>query len=176
MQIKNKKWKLILITVITSFIMITFFDLVPRVGDIATMALKFHGEKGKLKQEMESERSLKDLMAENRMLKGELKNTLSGYEDKENISSVISLLDSVAILSEIRISSIKPQKPYKKDNLMLQPIEVNITSSYERAFNYVMFLEKSSKVILVKDLSILSKDKSKDSLFIKASLEVYLNL
>ncbi|MDP4196305.1 MAG: type 4a pilus biogenesis protein PilO [Bacteroidota bacterium] len=176
MQIQNKKWKNYLILTIISFVFILFFDIVPRFYSAISLISNVITEKDKISKEAESEKSEKDLLAENRFLKSEMKNTLSGYDGKGNISSVISMLDSIANLSDVKITSIKPQKTYKKDNLVLQPIEINIMTKYEMAYNYICFLEKASKVVLIKDLNIKSKERCKDSLSVKTGIEVYLNL
>lgn len=176
MQIKNQKMKMLLILILISFVMITALDLVPRLSGIGKTAISLYEKENKLKEEKESGEKLKNLTAENRMLKGEVKNSLAGYAENQNISSVIALLDSAAGFSETRISSIKPLNSYKKDNLLLQPVEVNIMTSYENVYNFIRFLEKAKKVVLVKELDIASKDESRDSLSVKARLEVYLNL
>lgn len=130
----------------------------------------------KMDKEKESEMRFKELTVENMSLRDELRAMTSGYRPDESISSVISLLASLSEKSRSRISSIKPGKSYRKDNLILQPLEVNLTGKYENAFNMVRFLETAKRVILIKSLAVTPKESLSDSLNIKTELEVYMNL
>lgn len=176
MPIKNKKWKGLIAISALLFSLVMLFDILPRFTSLCSMTVEFIEDKSKLDKGKESEMRFKELMVENITLKDELRGMAPGYAPRESISSVISLLDSVSQKSRSRITSIMPGKIFKKDNVILQPLEVNLTAKYENAYNLVRFLETAKKVILIKSLALTPKEPLSDSLNIKTELEVYMNL
>lgn len=176
MQIKNSKYKRMISLILIMFLVLIITELIPRTKNTISMSFDLYKKNAIMNNENKSEEKIKNLSIENRMLKGEVKNNLNGYDRTGNMSSTISLLDSVAVLSHVKLSSVKPQKTYRKNNFIVQPVELNMNSSYERIFNFVRFLENASKVISIKDLNITSKENSKDSLAVRADLEIYLSL
>lgn len=176
MPVKNKKWKSLIAISALLFLFVMLFDIFPRFSGLTSMAVELMEEKSRLEKEKESEMRFKELRVENMSLKDELRSMAPGYAPEENMSSVVSLLDSLSHKSHSRISSIVPGKSYRKDNLILQPLEVNLRAKYENAYNWARFLETARKVMLIKSLTLKPEEALSDSLTVKTELEVYMNL
>lgn len=176
MPIKNKKWKSLIVLSSLLFLFVMLFDILPRSSSLTSMAMELMEEKSRLEKEKESEMRFKELRVENISLKDELRSMAPGYAPGGNMSSVVSLLDSLSHISHSCISSIVPGKSYRKDNLIVQPLEVDLRARYENAYNWASFLETARKVILIKSLTLKPKDTLSNSLTIKTELEVYMNL
>ena len=57
-----------------------------------------------------------------------------------------------------------------------QPVEISLESDYENIYNYVRFLENSSRIIKMKELKFKPMKTGLSILKLKANIEVYLNL
>ena len=127
-------------------------------------------------EESENKRlAIRELEIKNKNLKKEINQVVSNYEENKNLSSVLSFLDEAAKESKVKFTSIR-QRKLRKDNLWMQPIEVNISSSYGNIYNFTRYLESSSKVAVLKELSFKPEEMLKPELEMKAEIEFYLNL
>jgi Tfp pilus assembly protein PilO len=176
MLIKNKKWKNYLLATLALFVLILLFEIYPRVSNILTLGYDLYKRNAKTEEAEQNNLNESNLITENKKLKLQINSFVSNYEESQKISSIISFLDDLAARNDVEVTEIVPGKVEKKNNLRLQPIEININSNYEGMFNFVRSLEKSSKVIVLKELDFKPIRPISDSLNVKANLEVYLNL
>jgi Tfp pilus assembly protein PilO len=176
MQIKNKKWKQIILVSVSAFMLILFFEIVPRTMNIGTLVFKLVDQKIKISSSDKNEDLIKQYTIENKSLRGQIGNIVSDYEKDKNISQILDFLDTASQLNNVRIIEIKPGQLIKNKNIFIAPLEVSFIAHYENFYNYLLNLEKSSKVIVIKQLSIVPKDILSDTLSIKAKIDVYLNI
>lgn len=176
MQIKNKRWKLIISATFGFTIVIIFFDLLPRYSALLNQAAARFDKRNSAGSLVKNQEKLRLLRIENQNLRRNINNIVTDYKENKNLSSVLTFLDEKAAESYIKLRDIKPGELKRQNNLWLQPIELNLNSNYENIYNYLRFLEGSNNVILITELSMKPANRSNDSLNIKAHLEVYLNL
>ncbi len=176
MQIKNKKWKNINISIIVIIVLILFFEILPRIWDLGKTSIEFIENSKKLEKIDEVDSKLKELTIENRNLKAVMNKIVSNYEENKNISSTMRYLNDISNKSHISISSIKPLKLNKRENLWLQPIEIEFYSNYEQLYNFIRFLEYSKKVMLITEITVVPKIITHNKLKVITKIDVYLNL
>jgi len=176
MQIKNKKWKQIILISISTLLMIVFFEIIPRAMNIGSLVIQLIDQKIKIGSNEKNEDLIKQYTIENKSLRRQIGNIVSDYEKDKNISQILNFLDSASQLNNVRILEIKPGPIIKNKNILITPIDINFTAHYENFYNYLLNLEKSSKVMVIKQLSIVPKDILSDTLSIKAKIDVYLNI
>ena len=176
MIIKNKKWKNLNLLIIAFTLVILTFEVLPRVWDIGKLVTELISNSNKLERLDEIDNNLLDLNIENKNLKRQLGEIVSDYKSDKNISTTMRYLNEIANKSKLKITSIKPVKLKNNDKLWLQAIELKFYSNYERLYNFVRFLEHSPKVILLKEIKVKPKVKSRDKLEIVVNIDVYLNL
>ena len=168
MLIKNKKWKNYILGTLSFFVLILLFEIYPRVSNILSLGYDLYERYAKTKEAEQNNLNENNFISENKKLKLQINSFVSNYEESQKISSIISFLDDIASKNDIEIAAIIPGKVEKKNNLWLQPIEININSNYEGMFNFVRSLEKSPKVILLKGLDFKPIKPKNDSLNVKA--------
>ena len=176
MVIKNKKWKSYIFVTVAFFSLLFLFEIIPDYSSIFGTLWGTITSNNIKNQINKYESQITDLNNENSALKFTESNFINANKDKKDISSVISFIDVVAHKSLIKKYSLKPGNFKKKDNLSILPIQVEINSNYSSAFNFINYIERSSNVVIIRNLTIKPKDILKDNLSIKADLEVYLNL
>lgn len=176
MQIKNKKWKQIILISISTFLLIIFLEILPRAMNIVSLTIQLVDQKIKISSNDKNEDLIKQYTIENKSLRGQIGNIVSDYERDKNISQILNYLDAASQLNNVRIVEIKPGPIIKNKNILITPLEVNFIAHYENFYNYLLNLEKSSKVMVIKQLSIEPKDILSDTLSIKAKIDVYLNI
>ena len=159
MPIKSKKWKNIIALSFFLFAVLIFSDIIPDYSNIAIIGYDLFIQKRKIEESENNKQTIREL---------EIKN--------KNLSSVISFLDLAAKESKAKLTSIRPRKLEKKDNLWMQPVEINISSSYENIYNFTRYLESSSKVAVLNELNFKPEGILKPELKLKAEIEFYLNL
>jgi Tfp pilus assembly protein PilO len=175
MLIHNKKWKNYIVLSLAVAVIIVLLEIIPRYAGLVSLCYDFY-LRGANTNETNNIETEKKLSAENKNIKEKINKLITSSEDNQKISAIISLLDEAAYGKGVDIASIKPINIKKQENLWVQPIEVNLYSDYEGIFNFVRHIERSSKVILIKELDYAAKVPLNDSLLVKACLEVYLNL
>ena len=176
MLIKKTKFRYYILFSITLFFLVSFIEIIP---DYFTLFYNLWEvvDSSNLKNSIKDyESQITAMEIENSRLKSSETNFISTNESKSDISSIISFLDVVSQKSFIKNYSLRPAAVEKKDNLSVLPIEVEIGGDYSQVFNYINFIERSSRVIIIQNLSIKPKDILKDSLIVKTNLDVYLNL
>lgn len=176
MKLNNSKWKNITVSIIGFTLFILIFELMPRIIDLGSTYFDWLSNNKKLKASTSIEEELLDENIKNKNLKKMLKNIVSDYEQDKNISNVMNYLNNIADKSNITIASIKALKLKQNNNLWLQPVEIEFTSNYEELYNFIRFVENSSKVILLSNLNCKPKVLTKNKLDSKILLDVYLNL
>ena len=176
MVVKNKKWRSYIFATCSLFFLLFLFEIIPDYSAIFNTLWSTITTNNIKNQINKYEAQITDLRNENLELKSSETNFLSTNENKKDISSVISFIDLVAHKSFIKKYSLKPGNFKKKDNLSILPIEVEINSDYSSVYNFIKFIERSSNVVIIKELTIKPKDVLQDSLVVKTNLEVYLNL
>ncbi len=176
MLIKKTKFRYYILFSITLFFLVSFIEIIP---DYFTLFYNLWEvlDSSTLKNSIKDyESQITAMEIENSRLKSLETYYISTNESKSDISSIISFLDVVSQKSFIKNYSLRPAAAEKKDNLSVLPIEVEIGGDYSQVFNYINFIERSSRVIIIQNLSIKPKDILKDSLIVKTNLDVYLNL
>ncbi|MFO7445406.1 MAG: type 4a pilus biogenesis protein PilO [Ignavibacteriaceae bacterium] len=176
MLIRNKKWKNYMVLSAGFTILVILFEILPGYNNLISMGIELYNRGAEIEKGEKNIVRENNLTLENKQLRQQINSLISNYEENQRISSIISFLDEAAFGKGVDIASIKPGKIVKKDSLWLQPMEVNLDSDYEGLYNFVRHLEKSSKVVLIKELDFIPKAPLNDSLRITANLEVYLNL
>ena len=176
MRIVTKKWKNISLAAILLTAIILIFEIIPRFISVFVSVVEIIEQDDKISDSENADMEIKLLALENKKLAQGINRLVSDYEENSKMSSVISLIDSLALLNSMRISSIIPQKIMKTGNLWKQPIEININGSYENFFNFVRYLESSQKVIVIDKINIKSERIHSKELDIQLSLDAYLNL
>lgn len=176
MQIKNKKWKniIFLSTALVSIIFLS--EIMPRIYNAAGLAFDLILQKYKIDSNKKNEISINEYTVRNKKLKRKISRVVSDYERSGNISDILSFVDSAAQRTKVNIREIKPGKIIRNNNLWLQPVDINISARYENFYNYVRSLENSSKVMLIKKLTVSAGESSEEQLDIKLHLEIYLNI
>lgn len=173
MLIKNTKWKNITILSIVFFFIVLFFEILPGYAELISASAELLFREDPEEQMTKSEARLIQLKAEKRKLKVLASSQFSGYNEG-GVSSIIALLDESAAKSNSEIISLKPGNFKKNDNIVFQPVNMEMYAGYENLYNYLRFLENTPKVLHIKKLSI--KEFEEDDLIITAELEAYLNL
>ena len=176
MQIKNKKWKNIVVLVLTGTLFILVFEIIPRLLDNADLVYRFIVQKYKVGSIQNIEEEISRCNLENKALMKQTGFIVSNYERDKNISNILSIVDSAAFMSKTSIREIKPSKIIKQNNLLRQTVDIYLSAGYENFYNMLRFLESSSKVMVVRGFLISSGKNDKDDLNIKLELEVYLNI
>ena len=176
MLIKSKKWKNIIFLSLFLFVVVTFSDVIPDYSNLVSTGYDLFIQKRKIEESENNRLAIRELEIKNKNLKLEINRVVSNYEENKNLSSVLSFLDEAAKESKVKFTSIRPKKLEKKDNLWMQPVEVNISSSYGNIYNFTRYLESSSKVAVLKELSFKPEEMLKPKLEMKAEIEFYLNL
>lgn len=176
MQIKNKKWRNIILLTIICVGIIFLFEIAPRLYNLSDLALNLVIQKYRIDSNKEKDGVINEYTARNKMLKRKIGLVVSDYERNRNISDILSFVDSAAQKNKVSVREIKPAKIIKSNNLWLQPVDINISARYENFYNYVRTLENSSKVMLIKKLTMVSGESTGELLDIKLHLEIYLNI
>ena len=176
MPIKSKKWKNIIALSFFLFAVLIFSDIIPDYSNIAIIGYDLFIQKRKIEESENNKQTIRELEIKNKNLKLEINKVVSNYKENKNLSSVISFLDLAAKESKAKLTSIRPRKLEKKDNLWMQPVEINISSSYENIYNFTRYLESSSKVAVLNELNFKPEGILKPELKLKAEIEFYLNL
>ena len=176
MLIKNKKWLNVTVMSLVGFAIIILFEIIPDITHDLSLAYNYFAQKHKASVESDKQAEFEIVSRENKIIKHKMAGLVSVYDDKGNLSNIISNMDEEAKLANVGILSIRPDKVTTKENLYYLPLEVELSSSYERFYNYLRFLEQSSRVLVLNEANIQKKENSTDSLTIKAKFEVYLNL
>jgi Tfp pilus assembly protein PilO len=176
MLIENKKHKNVILLTLLATVIIFLFEVIPKYSDLVTIVFKLIEQNSEIERIAENEKELMELNLQNQLLKSRIYSTVSDYKENKNLSAVISHLDSLAKESHIKNLAIKPGQMIKENHLWLQPIEVSLNSGYENIYNYIRFLENSSRVIKIKGLYFKPEKPLKPELDLKANIEVYLNL
>ncbi|MBI1937422.1 MAG: type 4a pilus biogenesis protein PilO [Ignavibacteriales bacterium] len=176
MLIKNKKWKNIIFLSIACVSIIFLFEIAPRIYNVAGLTIDLIVQKYKIDSNKENDELISEYGVRNKALKRKIGRVVSDYERSRNISDILSFVDSAAQRTKVNIREIKPGKIIRNNNLWLQPVDINISARYENFYNYVRSLENSSKVMLIKKLTMISGESLGGSLDIKLHLEIYLNI
>jgi len=176
MQIKNKKWKNVIILSTLGIGVIFLFEIVPRFYNIAGLTYQLIVQKYEINSNKNNDAVITELNIQNKGLKKQIGFIVSDYEKSRNISDILGFVDSAAQMTKVSMREIKPGKIIRSNNLWLQPVEINITARYENFFNYICLLERSSKVMLIKKLTMLQKESSGGTIDINLHLQIYLNI
>ncbi len=176
MLIKNAKWRSYVFVSITLFALVLLFEIIPDYSTLFSNLWEIVDGNNLNNRIKDYESQIADLESENSKLKTSVSNFITTNASKNDISSIISFLDKVSQRSFVKNYSLRSGNIEKKDNLSVLPIEVEINGNYSQAFNYLNFIERSSRVIIIRNLSIKPKEILKDSLIVKTNLSVYLNL
>lgn len=175
-SIKNKKWKNIIIGASLMFMLILIMEIFPRMYNIVSLSTELLIKKYRMESNENNQAEINNLIFQNKQLTRQIGTIVSDYRKNKNISDVITLLDTLARKCDVHIADIKPLKMGKTNNLWVQPIDVSFSSSYEGMYNYLILLEKSSKVILLRKISMINSVDSKPNIEINAQFAVYLNI
>lgn len=176
MTFKNAKWQNILILSCALFVLVLIFEIIP---DYIALFSKVESliERGSSISEGEKNKlMLNSVVRRNKDLKNQIGSFVSNYNENTDISATMDILYKKANQCHMTIATIRPSKVMQKNNLWYQPMEIDFITNYQNTFNFVKFIEKSQKVIIVKQLNIVSSQKNKNFLDVKANIEVYLNL
>ena len=176
MLIKNKKYKNFILLTFLLFALLFVFEILPVYSDLLSMTMKVFEQNSQIEKIAENKNELDNLNKQIRKLKIRMYNNFSDYSDSRNLSAVINLLDSLSKKSKIKNIAIKPGELKENDQLWLQPVEISLESDYENIYNYVRFLENSSRIIKMKELKFKPMKTGLSILKLKANIEVYLNL
>ena len=144
--------------------------------NIASLSTGLLIKKYRMESNENNQAEINNLIFQNKQLTRQIGDIVSDYRKNKNISDVITLLDTLARKCDVHIVDIKPLKMGKTNNLWVQPIDVSFSSSYEGMYNYLLMLEQSSKVILLRKISMLNSADSKTNIEIKTQFAVYLNI
>ena len=176
MQIKNKKWKKIIMLSALSAAAIFLFEIAPRLYSVAELTFQFVEQKYEISSNKDNDEIIGELNIQNAGLKKQIGYIVSDYERSKNISDILEFVDFAAQMTKVSMREIKPGKIVRSNNLWLQPVEINITARFENFYNYIRLLEKSSKVMLIKKLTMLQHETSTKMIDINLKLEIYLNI
>lgn len=176
MPIKNPKWRNLFLLVLGFTIIVIFFEVIPRILNDITLISDWIEQSNRIDRIGEVEKALEISKKENSRLRKNIGSIVSNYEDKQKISSVLSSIDNIAKKAKVSLDRIIPKEVSYRDNLLLQPIEIELTSQYENYYNFIRFLENSPKVIIVKEIAVHQLESGSKYLKIDTKLEVYLNL
>lgn len=176
MLINNNKWKNIILLVGGFTIVVILFEILPRLADTSSMFIDWIEQHNKIEQTGSIDLQIKDLTVKNNYLKKEITYYVSNYEENQQLSSILSLIDEISSKTNIIVESIKPGKIEKKNNLWLQPMNINLSGKYEDFYNFIKFLESSQKVVIIKSIQIKPENQAAGVLSINTNIEVYLNI
>lgn len=176
MPIKDKKWRNVSIIMIGFTILVLLFEIIPRLFSTGKLVTQWLGQKNQIEKANEYDISIRTYSAYNNKLKKQISYFVSDYEENQNISSVLNLIDEISSKSEVKVESIKPGKIVKQNNLWLQPMDIYISGKYEGFYNFLRFIESAEKVIIPKEVIITNDDSNSGKLKVKIKLNVYLNL
>lgn len=176
MTFKNSKWKNIVLLSSVFFVIVILFQIFPDYAGLIHKVKTLVEQKDEISEGKKNQKILTNVLNRHKDLKNEIGSYVSNYNENKNISSIITILYNAAKKCNLTISSIRPSKVLQKNNLWLQPMEINFSTDYQNTYNFIKFIEKSRKVIIVKDLEMISSSKKKVNLDVKARIEVYLNL
>ena len=176
MPIKTPKWRNMVILILCFTMLVVVFEVFPGILNNADLVFEWIEQSSQIDKSDEIENRLTGVKQQNSQLKSYINNIVSNYEEAQNSSSILKMLDEIATRSKVDIEIIKPKTIIQRDNLWLQPIDIVLTSQYENYYNFIRFLENSQKVVLVKEIFIESGNSDGVELQISLKLEVYLNL
>lgn len=176
MQIKNRKWKNLILFSALGIVVIFLLEIVPRYYNIAELTYQLIAQKYEISSNKNNDAVISELHLRNKGLKKQIGFIVSDYEKSRNISDILGFVDSAAQMTKVSLREIKPGKIIRSSNLWLQPVDINISAHYENFFNYIRLLERSSKVMLIKKLAMLQKESSGGTIDINLHLEIYLNI
>jgi Tfp pilus assembly protein PilO len=176
MIIKDNKWRNLIILFCGLFLIAMIFEIIPDYTTLFTQVYNLIIQNNELSEGQKNKTMLNQILMKNEELKSRINSYVSSYNENTNVSTIITLLYNTANKCNISITAIRPSKIFKKNNLWLQPVDVDFSSNYENTFNFVKFIERSRKVIIVKQLSMVLSQEQKEGLDIEAKLDVYLNL
>lgn len=152
------------------------FEILPRVRGVLELAWEKYESENKLNRMSEIDLMMTQINSENKLLKSRINSLVTDYEKERQLYGILSTLEKVTEETDCKITSIKPSGVEKNKNLWVQTINLEVNAPYENLYNFVRFIENSSKVMIVKNLSLkLQKGESKN-LNMLISMEVYLNL
>ena len=176
MLIKNSKWRNLTLLILLMTVIVFVFEIIPRGVGVIEMVFELLSNNNKIEQASEIEVELSSLNTENLMLKKEIESVVTDYDDSRQISGILSNLEEIAYNSRCGINSIKPTKLEEKKNLWVQNIQLEVNGSYENLYNFLRYLENSSKVIIINDVTFIPSKTKSGEVDMSLLLEVYLNL
>ena len=176
MLIANKKYKNLVLLSLLVTILLFLFEVIPTYSGLVSMTIDVFEQNSEIDRITENDNVLRELNRQIKLLKMQIYNNVSDYSEYRNLSTVINLLDSLSKESKINNIAINPGELKKENHLWLQPIEISLNAEYENIYNYIRFLENSSRIVKVQELIFKPLKPGSPKLSLKANIEVYLNL
>lgn len=176
MLIDNRKYKNTILATAIFTLLLLLFEIIPNYTGLVASVVTVLEQNSEIERIAENESEIEELTRQINMLESSVYNNVTAINKSRNLSSVISNLDSLSGKSKIKNLAFKPGEVKKENNLLIQPIEINLKSEYESIYNFIRFLENSARVIKIKELSLKPVKPFAKSLTLTAKIEVYLNL
>lgn len=158
------------------FILLILMEVYPQFEKIISLISISLEQSNTVLEAKSSEAILLNLQVEKKNLLTKMGNIVSSYDKELETSTLLTLLDSIALKSRTSITEILPHKLSQKDNLWLQPMELMLKGGFENIYNFVRFLENSEKVILINSIKLNPKKQKDSKLAAYLMIEVYLNI
>ena len=176
MVFKNSKWRNLVVLMLFLFVLVLFMEIIPRAGGLIDLIWEKVENENKIGRIAEVDSELTEINSENKILKSRIGSLMTDYEEERQLYGILSTLEQVTIDSDCKITSIKPSGIDKKDDLWVQTIDLKVRGDYEKLYNFIRFVENSSKVMLVESLDIKPAKGEENNLDMSLTMEVYLNL
>ena len=173
---QNRAQKNYIILTWMFFALIILFEIIPDYYTLFSDLFDMLNKNG-LKNDLQNcQLNINAQQAEKRQLKALISGSITEVDNSKDVSSVLSFLDDVSKRSGITVSMLKPGAISKSDNLFILPIQIEMNAGYRGIYGYFSLLERSAKVVVIKQLEVKSKIVLTDTLTAKADINIYLNL
>jgi Tfp pilus assembly protein PilO len=176
MIIKNKKWKRFIYGFSAAFVLLFALDIFPSYYEAATDLVKWFDLRSSKENARDFDTRLKNSNTELTLLKARINSMLTKLSDSQKVSPYIEELNSFAASAKVSLASIKTQNLEKRDNLLVQPLELSLEGNYFQLFEFTKLIESTKRTFVIKNIIIKPGRIDESGITAVIILEIYLNL
>jgi Tfp pilus assembly protein PilO len=176
MTIKNKKWKRLIYGFVAAFALLSLFNILPAYYEVFLNVIKWIDLKSSKENIRDNDIKIKNNKNELILMKAKMNSMLTKIDDSQKVSPYIDEINSIADSAKISLASIKTQSLEKRENLLVQPLEIALEGNYFQLFEFIKSLERTKRTFVIKKTLIKPGEDKKPGLRATIALEIYLNL
>lgn len=113
--------------------------------------------------------NLEDYQEQLKQIEAELFEMIRQMPTKEEVASLLTDISQTALASGLEIRLFKPNAAVRKDFYSELPISIEVFGKYQELGSFISGLASLPRIVTIHDISIIPKDKERDSKLLKDS-------